>query len=344
VPLLLLIKRAKRPTGIRGRPANRTQRIGRSPYATGADVNTILLTVQTLNGLQLGLILFLIAAGLTLVFGVMDFINLAHGVQYMIGAYFMVLFYGLTGHFFAGLVLAVLAAIVAGLILEIVVFRHLYDRSHLDQVLATFGLILFVNEGVRMIWGSTPISLPTPEILQGAVVLMPGLLYPTYRLAVIGAGIMVAILLYLLVSHSRIGMQVRAGASNAPMVSALGVNIRGLFMVIIGIGAMLAGFAGAMAGPIFSVEPGMGDHVLILAFVVIVIGGIGSIRGAFIAALLVGLVDTLGRSFATDFFRLFLDPSAANSVGPAVSSMLIYILMAAVLFFRPAGLFPAPGK
>lgn len=307
-------------------------------------MNTILLTVQTLNGLQLGLILFLIAAGLTLVFGVMDFINLAHGVQYMLGAYFTVMFFGLTGNFFAAVALALLAAMLAGLILEFVVFRHLYDRDHLDQVLATFGIILFVNESVRIIWGNTPIFMPAPELFQGAIVLMPGLLYPIYRLAVIGGGIGVAILLYVLVTHTRIGMQVRAGASNAPMVSALGVNIRRLFMMIFALGAMLAGFAGAMAGPIFSVEPSMGDHVLILAFVVIVIGGIGSIRGAFVAALLVGLVDTLGRSFATDFFRLFLDPSAANAVGPAVSSMLIYILMAAVLFFRPAGLFPVPGK
>jgi branched-chain amino acid transport system permease protein len=307
-------------------------------------MSTTLLVIQLLNGLQLGVLLFLIAAGLTLIFGVMDFINLAHGVQYMLGAYFMVLFFGLTGNFFAGVALAILAAVLAGLILEVLVFRHLYARGHLDQVLATFGVILFVNEGVRMIWGSTPISIPTPEILQGSVVLMQGLLYPIYRLAVIGAGIAVAILLYILVAHTRIGMQVRAGAANAPMVSALGVDIRRLFMLIFALGAMLAGFAGAMAGPIFSVEPGMGDHVLILAFVVIVIGGIGSLPGAFVAALLVGLVDTLGRSFSTDLFRLFLDPSAANAVGPAVSSMLIYILMAGVLFFRPAGLFPAPGK
>jgi branched-chain amino acid transport system permease protein len=307
-------------------------------------LNTILLTVQTLNGLQLGLILFLIAAGLTLVFGVMDFINLAHGVQYMLGAYFAVLFFGLTGNFFLGVALALVAAILAGLLLEVLVFRHLYDRDHLDQVLATFGVILFVNESVRMIWGSSPIHMPAPEILSGSIVLMPGLLYPVYRLAVIAAGIVIAILLYVLVSHTRLGMLVRAGAANAPMVSALGVNIHRLFMVVFAFGAMLAGFAGAMPGPIFSVEPSMGDNVLILAFVVIVIGGIGSIRGAFIAALLVGLVDTLGRSFATDIFRLFLDPSAANAVGPAVSSMLIYILMAAVLFFKPSGLFPAPGR
>ncbi|SEC84008.1 amino acid/amide ABC transporter membrane protein 1, HAAT family [Rhizobiales bacterium GAS188] len=303
-------------------------------------MSTALLAVQTLNGLQLGVLLFLIAAGLTLVFGVMDFINLAHGVQYMLGAYFAVTFYGVTGNFLLALVLALIAAMAFGLLLEIVIFRHLYGRDHLDQVLATFGIILFLEEGVRMIWGSTSLSLPMPETLSGAIRLMPGLLYPVYRLAIIAAGIGVAILLYGLVNHTRVGMLVRAGASNAPMVSALGVDIGRLFMIIFGFGAMLAGFAGAMVAPILAVEPNMGDNLLILAFVVIVIGGIGSVRGAFIAALLVGLVDTLGRSFASDILRTMLSSSAANQAGPALASMLTYVLMAAVLFFRPAGLFP----
>lgn len=307
-------------------------------------MSTTLLVVQTLNGLQLGVLLFLIAAGLTLVFGVMDFINLAHGVQYMLGAYLAVTFFALTGHFFSALVLALAATLALGLLLEVAVLRHLYDRDHLDQVLATFGVILFLNEGVRIVWGAAPLHYTIPESLSGSVALMPGLLYPVYRLAIIAAGLAVAALLYVLVSYTRIGMLVRAGASNAPMVSALGVNIRRLFTIVFGFGAMLAGFAGAMAGPILSVEPNMGDNFLILAFVVIVIGGIGSIRGAFIAALLVGLVDTLGRSFATDIFRLFLSASAARQVGPALASMLIYLLMAAILFFRPAGLFPAHGK
>ncbi|SDQ93235.1 amino acid/amide ABC transporter membrane protein 1, HAAT family [Rhizobiales bacterium GAS191] len=303
-------------------------------------MSTALLAVQTLNGLQLGVLLFLIAAGLTLVFGVMDFINLAHGVQYMLGAYFAVTFYGVTGNFLLALVLALIAAMAFGLLLEIVIFRHLYGRDHLDQVLATFGIILFLEEGVRMIWGSTSLSLPMPEMLSGAIRLMPGLLYPVYRLAIIAAGIGVAILLYGLVNHTRVGMLVRAGASNAPMVSALGVDIGRLFMIIFGFGAMLAGFAGVMVAPILAVEPNMGDNLLILAFVVIVIGGIGSVRGAFIAALLVGLVDTLGRSFASDILRTMLSSSAANQAGPALASMLTYVLMAAVLFFRPAGLFP----
>ncbi|MGY6644521.1 MAG: branched-chain amino acid ABC transporter permease [Salinarimonas sp.] len=301
---------------------------------------TTLIAVQTLNGLQLGIILFLIAAGLTLVFGVMDFINLAHGVQYMVGAYFAFTFTALTGSFTLGLLLALPAALIVGLILEVLVFRHLYDRDHLEQVLATFGIILFLNQGVKVVWGASPLYVPVPELLQGSIQIFEGFFYPIYRLAIIGAGLGVAALLYFLVSYTRAGMLVRAGATNARMVSALGIDIRRLFMVVFGFGAMLAGFAGAMVAPILSVEPGMGDNLLILAFVVIVIGGIGSIRGAFIAALLIGLVDTLGRGFATDILRLVMDPSAASQTGRAVAPMLIYILMALVLIFRPSGLFP----
>jgi branched-chain amino acid transport system permease protein len=261
---------------------------------------------------------------------VMVFINLAHGVQYMLGAYFAVMFYGATGSFLAALVLALLAALAFGLALEFAVFRHLYDRDHLDQVIATFGIILFLNQGVKLVWGAAPLSLPIPEALSGAVVLMPGLLYP--------------VLLYVLIRFTRVGMLVRAGATNAAMVSALGVDIRRLFMIVFGFGTMLAGFAGVMIAPILSVEPGMGDTILILAFVVIVIGGIGSIRGAFLAAIMVGLVDTLGRSFAVDILRLVMAPSPARTVGPAIASMLIYLLMAIVLSVRPAGLFPARGR
>jgi branched-chain amino acid transport system permease protein len=302
-------------------------------------MSTTLLLIQVLNGLQFGIILFLIAAGLTLVFGVMDFINLAHGVQYMVGAYFAAAFTAYTGNFLYGLLLALPAALAFGLLLEVLVFRHLYDRDHLDQVLATFGVILFLNQGVKFVWGAAPLSVPVPDALSGSISL-GNLFYPVYRFAVIGAGLAVAGLLYVLVNHTRAGMLVRAGATNAPMVSALGVNIRRLFMIVFGFGAMLAGFAGAMVAPILSVEPGMGDNILILAFVVIVIGGIGSIRGAFLAALLIGLVDTLGRSFAPNILRLMLDPSMASQTGRAIAPMLIYILMAAVLFFRPTGLFP----
>jgi branched-chain amino acid transport system permease protein len=307
-------------------------------------VSLLLLIVQTLNGLQLGVLLFLIAAGLTLVFGVMDFINLAHGVQYMLGAYLAVMFYALTGTFVGGLVLGLLASLIVGLLLEFTIFRHLYERDHLEQVIATFGIILFLNEFVKVAWGASPLTLPVPEMFTGSVVLMPGLLYPVWRIVIIVAGLAIAALLYVLVSSTRVGMLVRAGASNARMVSALGVNIRRLFTIVFGFGTMLAGFAGIMVAPILSVQPGMGDTVLILAFVVIVIGGIGSIRGAFFAALLIGLVDTLGRSFSVDILRLFMGPSPARTVGPAIASMLTYVLMALVLFFRPAGLFPAKGR
>ncbi|MGG5886165.1 branched-chain amino acid ABC transporter permease [Falsiroseomonas sp. HC035] len=299
-----------------------------------------LLLVQGLNGLQLGILLFLIAAGLTLVFGVMDFINLAHGVQYMVGAYLAAYFAAMSGSFWVALLLALPAALAVGLLLEILVFRHLYDRDHLAQVLATFGVILILNDGVKALFGSAPLQVPMPDGLTGGIEVMQGLLYPHYRLAIIAGGLATAGLLWWLVERTKVGMLIRAGATNAPMVAALGVDIRRLFMVVFGFGAMLAGFAGVMAAPILSVEPGMGDNLLILAFVVIVIGGIGSVRGAFLAALLVGLVETLGRSMMPDLMRWFMEPSAARQVGAALASMLIYIAMAAILAFRPAGLFP----
>ena len=303
-----------------------------------------LFLVQILNGLQLGVLLFLIAAGLTLVFGVMNFINLAHGAQYMLGAYLAVAFYGVVGNFLGALVLALLAALAFGLLLEFLVFRHLYDRDHLDQVIATFGIILFLDHAVRAIWGAAPLTLPIPDVFTGSVTLIGGLLYPVWRLVIIGCGLAVAAGLYGLVTFTRTGMLIRAGATNSRMVSALGINIKRLFMIVFGFGTMLAGFAGIMIAPIISVEPGMGDNILILALVVIVIGGIGSIRGAFIAALLIGLVDTLGRSFSIDILRLMMGPSPARMVGPAIASMLIYVLMAIVLYLRPAGLFPARGR
>src|SRR5581483_5801486 len=283
-------------------------------------MNSALLLVQILNGLQLGVLLFLIAAGLTLVFGVMDFINLAHGVQYMLGAYLAVMFYGLSGSFLVALVLALAGSLLFGLIVELLVFRRLYSRNHLDHVIATFGVILFLNSAVKLVWGAAPLSLPMPDLFSGSISLM-GLPYPIWRIVIISVGLACAALLYILVSYSRTGMLVRAGATNSRMVSALGVNIRKLFTFVFGFGAMLAGFAGVMIAPILSVEPGMGDTILILAFVVIVIGGIGSIRGAFLAALLIGMVDTLGRSFSVDILRLVMGPSPARTVGPALASM-----------------------
>ncbi len=303
----------------------------------------ILLLEQSLNGLQFGLMLFLLAAGLTLVFGIMDMINLAHGSLYMIGAYLMATLAQATGSFLLALPLAIVATGIIGIALEISVLRRLYQRDHLSQVLATFALILIANEGVRMIWGSQPMMLATPAALSGPVQLLPGLAYPSYRLLVIGVGLAVALLLYILVTKTRTGMLVRAGASNREMATAMGVDIRKLFTVVFGVGAMLCALAGALLGPLLAVQTGMGEEILILAFVVIVVGGIGSIRGALVGALLVGMVDTIGRAFLPMLFREILPPQYAAGLGPGLASILIYLLMAVVLFWKPQGLFPARG-
>jgi branched-chain amino acid transport system permease protein len=300
--------------------------------------------VQTLNGVQFGVLLFLLAAGLTLVFGIMDLINLAHGVLYMLGAYFTATLARLTGSFWVAAAGALLLTFVLGLGLEMLTLRRMYARSHLEQVLLTFGLLLSCEEGVRLLWGPQSQPLQKPALLDGQLVLFAGVRYPSYRLAIIGVGLAVAFGLYLLTNHTRLGMRIRAGASNRQMIAALGVNISRLSTLVFGLGALLAGLAGLIAGPLLSIDPSMGDSIVILAFVVIVIGGIGSMRGAFFGALLVGLVDTLGRSCLTQFLRLFLPPATASGIGPALASMLIYIFMAAVLFFRPQGLFPVPGR
>ena len=301
----------------------------------------LLILEQLMNGLQLGVMLFLMSAGLTLVFGIMQVINLAHGSFYMVGAYTAATVTQLTGSFLLGLLAALPAAAAVGMLVEAIVLRRLYSRDHLDQVLATFGLILFFNELTRMIWGRQPLFMDVPDWLSGTVELFPGAPYPSYRLAVIGMGILVAVFLYLLFTRTRLGMQIRAGASNREMIAALGVNIRFLYTLVFGLGAMLAGLAGVMAGPILAVEAGMGEEILILTFVVIVIGGIGSIRGALIAALMVGMVDTLGRVFLPGLFRLFLPVAEADGIGASLASMSVYILMAAILVWRPRGLFPA---
>ena len=297
-----------------------------------------LLLVQALNGLQLGVLLFLIAAGLTVVFGVMDVVNLAHGAQYMLGAYLAVAFADWSGSFWVAVPLAALASLVLGAGLERLVFRRLLGASHLDQVLATFGLILLVEEGVRWLRGAAPLSLAMPALLSGTLTLPGGLRYPLYRLAVLGVGLLVGGLLWGLIERTRVGMRLRAGASNAPMLSALGVDVGKLFARLLAVGAMLAGFAGALAAPLVSVEPGMGGSVLILAFVVVVLGGAGSVGGAFVAAVLVGITDTLGRTLLDAALHAGLGASAAAAAGPALASMLIYLLMAAVLAFRPQGL------
>ncbi len=299
---------------------------------------------QLLNGIQLGMLLFLLAAGLTLIFGIMDLVNLAHGSLYMLGAYFAATFADWTGSFVLGAFLALLATLVVGMVLEVVAIRRLYGRDHLDHVLATFGLLLFFNELVRLIWGPAGLTLPLPSDMLNAVQVLPGLYYPVYRLVIIGVTLAVGALLYVLVMRSRLGMLIRAGASNREMVGALGINIKLLYTLVFGLGAALAGFAGLMQAPILTVQIGMGENILIAAFVVVTIGGIGSIRGAFIAAMLVGIVDTIGRAFVPDLLHTYLSEAAASSLGRALSSMLIYLLMALVLVVRPAGLFPAAAR
>ena len=303
----------------------------------------ILILEQSLNGLQFGLMLFLLATGLTLVFGIMDMINLAHGSLYMIGAYLMATLAQATGSFWAALPLALIATALVGAVLEVVLLRRLYERDHLTQVLATFAVILIANEAVRIIWGAQSLMLNAPAALTGPVQLPGGVQYASYRLAIIGVGVTVAVCLYVLVAKTKIGMLVRAGASNREMALAMGVNIHSLFTAVFALGAALCALAGAMLGPILAVQVGMGENILILAFVVIVIGGIGSIRGAFVGALLVGAVDTMGRALLPIAFARMFSPQVASNLGPSLSSILIYVLMAAVLFFRPQGLFPARG-
>ncbi|RBI84923.1 branched-chain amino acid ABC transporter permease [Rhodosalinus halophilus] len=305
-------------------------------------MTTILFIEQVLNGLQFGVMLFLMAAGLTLVFGVMGLINLAHGSLYMIGAFAAATVSAATGNFVLGLVAALAAAAMAGAVVEIAVIRRLYRRDHLDQVLATFALILIFSEGTRWVFGSFPLYLDIPEMLSGPVTLPGGIEYPVYRLFIIVMGLAVAALLFWLIARTRLGIQIRAGEADREMIAALGIDISKLYTVVFALGAALAGMAGALVGAIQSVEVGMGEPVLILAFVTIIIGGIGSIKGAFVGALLVGLIDTLGRTMLPLVFGSFMaDASAATTVGSALASMLIYILMAGVLIARPQGLFGA---
>ena len=299
----------------------------------------VLIAEQILNGLQLGVMLFLMSAGLTLIFGVMGLINLAHGSLYMVGAFAAATIASLTGSFLLALLAALTAAAIAGATVEMVVIRQLYKRDHLDQVLATFALILIFSEGTRLVFGSFPLYLDIPSYLQGPVSLPGGIQYPLYRIALILIGIVVAITLGLVISKTRIGIRIRAGENDREMIAALGVDISKLYTIIFAIGAALAGLAGALVGAIQSVEVGMGEPVLILAFVVIVIGGIGSVKGAMVGSVLVGLTDTLGGVFLPQFLQLFMDISSATNVGSSIASMAIYILMGVVLIWRPTGLY-----
>lgn len=307
-------------------------------------MNTTLLFIQFLNGMQLGVLLFLLAAGLSLTFGIMDFVNLAHGSLYMVGAFFCASLTFWTGSFLLAAAIAIPLAALVGFVTEYFVVRHLYARDHLDHVLATFGLILVFDTLVHMIWGSEGIAVPLPGWLDGQVQLFEGVVFPTFRLLIIGTGLAIAGGLYFLVNFTRLGMLIRAGASNRTMVSALGINIGLLFSIVFALGAALAGIAGMLISPISEASIGMGNQIIITAFVVIVIGGVGSMKGAFVAAMIVGLIDTFGRSYLDTIFKFVMSTEAAETSAPAVSAMLIYILMAAVLAFKPQGLFPPKAR
>jgi branched-chain amino acid transport system permease protein len=302
-----------------------------------------LFLTQIINGLQLGILLFLLASGLTLIFGIMDFINLAHGSFYMLGAYFCATLTSLTGSFFLAALLAVGGVFIVGIIIEATIVKRLYRSDHLDHVLVTFGLILCFDSLVQMIWGPQGMVIPLPPFLDGQFHIGP-LVFPIYRLLIIAAGLLVAIGLYLLVMKSRLGMLIRAGASNRVMVTALGVNINRLYRIVFALGAALAGLSGLLIAPITETSIGMGNGIIILAFVVIIVGGIGSIKGAFYAALIIGLIDTMGRSYLDGLLKLVMSIQNAETAAPALSAMLIYILMAVVLALRPQGLFPPAGS
>ncbi|MFC3865093.1 branched-chain amino acid ABC transporter permease [Alcaligenes aquatilis] len=306
-------------------------------------MSLILISEQLLNGLQFGLMLFLIAAGLTLVFGIMDIMNLAHGSLYMAGAYVAAETMQRTGSFTAAIMVAVAVTALVGIALEILILRKLVTRDHLAQVLGTYAVILIANDVVKMIWGPTPVMLNMPALLSGPVELLPDFLYPAFRLMIIAVGLVVALALYAFVTKTRAGVLVRAGASNRQMATLMGVRVPILFLGVFTLGAALAALAGALLGPITAVQIGMGEDILILVLVCIVIGGIGSIRGAFVGALLVGMVDTAGRAFLPMLLRNVFPADVASSVGPTIAAISIYVLMAVVLVFRPSGLFPARG-
>jgi len=303
-------------------------------------VDYTLLIVQTLNGLQLGLLLFLVASGLTLVFGILDFVNLAHGSIYMIGAFICASLTLLIGNFLWAVVIALPLTGALGFAIEKLVARRLYEKDHLDHVLGTFGLILVLETLAHLLWGPAGITVPLPLWLDGQIELFEGAVIPSYRLLIIGTGLAVAAGLVWLVNYTRLGMLIRAGASNRTMVSALGIDIQTLFALVFALGAMMAGLAGMLITPITTASLGMGGQIIITAFVVIIIGGIGSMKGAFVAALIVGMINTMGRSFLDQGFELFMSEDAAETAAPAVSAMAIYILMAIILAFRPQGLFP----
>ncbi len=296
---------------------------------------------QAMNGLQYSALLFLLASGLTLIFGIMNVVNLAHGSFYMIGAFCAASAVAITGSFSVAVLAAIVGAGIYGLIVERLIISRLYQRDHLDQVLATLGVIFFTNALVTLVFGRSPPFVAIPPLFSGSVELLPGLNYPVMRLAFIGAGILVAIGLWLLISRTRIGMLVRAGADDVEIVEALGINIRRLFMMVFGLGAVLCGFAGVMAAPLLAVEIGMGEKVLITTLVVIVVGGVGSVRDALLGSVLVGMTDSFGRAYIPIWMSQVLPPEVSSTVSSSLVSASIYILMAIVLLVKPRGLIPA---
>jgi branched-chain amino acid transport system permease protein len=302
---------------------------------------SVSLVEHTLAAVQYGVLLFLLSSGLTLTFGVMGLINLSHGSVYVLGAYVAAATIVAVGSFILGMIAGVVAAGVVGIAIEFLVIRKLYARDHLYQVLATFGLILIINESISIVFGRQPLRFDLPALLSGSVQVVPGLQYPIYRLMIIGAGATVGGLLYILITRSRVGMLIRAGSTHRPVVAALGTNITLLFTLVFAIGSMLAGLAGVLISPITGVDIGMGDTIIIVAFVVIIIGGIGSVHGALAGSALVAVVDTLSRAALPSLLLKAVGPVKASAMSAGLSSMSVYILMAVVLLLRPRGLFAA---
>jgi branched-chain amino acid transport system permease protein len=277
--------------------------------------------IQLLNGVQYGLLLFLLASGLTLIFGIMGVINLAHGSFYMVGAYLAYWLVRITGSFWLAIPIGTAVALIIGIVLEITLFSRLYKRDHLYQVLLTFGLILVFEELRSILFGNDVHGVAIPALLDYSVRLTDTLSYPAYRLFITTVCLLIAGAIYLIIHKTRLGMMIRAGSNNREMAASLGVNIPLLFALVFGFGVALAALAGIIAAPVSSVFPGMGNQILIICFVVVVIGGIGSINGAMIASLAIGLTDTLGKILA-----------------PELSGMAVYLLMAIILLWRPQGL------
>jgi branched-chain amino acid transport system permease protein len=302
-----------------------------------------LLFVQFVNGIQFGFMLFLIACGLTLVFGILDFANLAHGSFFMLGAYFGATAFNATDSFVVAILAAIIGTCLIGLILDRLIFRFFYGEDHLTHFLVTLGLILVIGGSIRAIWGPFAISMPIPSFLDGIVTFPGDTVLPTIGLVITAIAALVAAALFVVIKYTRLGMLIRASAEDRETVMSLGVNVRRLYMTVIGSGAALAGLAGALIAPLSTVEPGMGDRVLILTFVVVVIGGMGSIRGAFVAAMLVGVVDTVGRTSIPSLLLSVTNPSFATAAGPSIASVVVYMMMAVILLTRPQGLLPAGG-